>query len=161
MMANENPPLEYQCRPCVGKNVKEYNSTRFIKLGTGKGAISHVVEPIEAAKQKSDVVFVPINASNKLYDFAYRDSDSGIFRVFQTTLKQSHSANANNIKSLESQVGGATKLVLYYLVPSARFPVFVTDKVDPTKEGVKCKIFHVSIPDPTQSSNLERPRRMI
>jgi hypothetical protein len=84
---------------------------------------------VEAAREKSSVVFYSGDPSYQLIDFVYQKD--GIFYAFQATLGRKHDAKVKNIKKLAEAVGGPQFLHLYYLVPHFNFNHFKTNPVNP------------------------------
>jgi hypothetical protein len=110
-----------------------------------------VLDLVAVAAAKADIdskiLYCPANKSNALIDFLYKDEDQH-FHAFQVTLRHRHNAKVADIKQLENAVGDASKLSIYYAVPSEHFRSFVRDPVDPKGTGALCDIFHVVIPNP-------------
>jgi hypothetical protein len=153
--------FESYCRFLLGDNkVKKFkyrrngqkSSTSTMKLG-GCTRICLAVDPVaEALNQNQNVPFVIFHSTDrqyKLIDFLYKDR-SGHFHAFQVTLSEKHTANVKHIKRLEARVGGASKLSLYYLVPSEKYDVFKTKPVDPNVRVAKCNIWVVMIKPPNE-----------
>jgi hypothetical protein len=80
------------------------------------------------------VVFHSVKLSNRLIDFVYQDSD-GHFHAFQATLADTHSANVDDIATLEQMVGGHRRLLCTSWFTMSRFDEFVTMPVDPRGGG--------------------------
>ena len=154
MIADGNPPRQFEGRRCVGLSHPDYKKRLSLTLGTGNTEMRQVTDPMNSAISctRANVVFHPISPTNKLYDFLYKDS-RGHFHVFQATVGIKHSANANAIQKLEVKAGGASKVKFYFLVPSSTFPKFFTEPVDPKPHGSFTNIFHVSIPNPTDEQS--------
>jgi hypothetical protein len=86
-----------------------------------------------------------------LIDFLYKDEDQH-FHAFQVTLRPRHNAKVADIKQLENAVGDASKLSIYYAVPSEHFGTFVTAPVDPKEAGALCNVFHMVIRNPNDTA---------
>ena len=112
--------------------------------------IWQVDDIVEAAKKTQNVLFYSVNRVYDLIDFLYQDS-KGHFHIFQATTGLEHSANFEEIKQLEAQVGGWENLSIYYLVPGDRFNHFLINHVDLKNGGLKCAVWKVLIPDPDRN----------
>ena len=72
------------------------------------------------------------------------------FRGSGEKLKQS-GKKVKKKKSEDDRVADAEgKLTLYYLLPGEKFATFVTDPVNRRKNGARCNIKHVRIPNPSE-----------
>jgi hypothetical protein len=156
-----NRTFTFQCRSGVGMKHPDRLTVRSVLLG-GCGEIRSANDVVAAAKERSSVVFYPIDPAHKLIDFVYRDAADHV-HAFQVTLARTHSADVDHIRKLERQVGGNPRMLsLYYLVPDIVFDRFVTRPVDPRNpgggiEGATCNIYHVSIPNPNSLTEEEPP----
>ena len=143
--------VELQSHKCAGMRGRKprYEEIKTIMLGGCKN-IQLSPDVVNSAKRNRNVLVHSTNPNNKpFFDFMYQD-ESNHFHAFQATIAQKHDAKVENIKQLETLVGGAQKLPSYFLVPGDIFHKFVTNPVNSSKEG-GWSICHVMVPDPNAS----------
>jgi hypothetical protein len=124
-------------------------SSARLHLG-GCGKVALVEDPVEAAKNTANVVFHSTKPNYPLIDFVYMD-ESGHFHAFQATVSPSHDASIDQIRKLQTQVGGGQNLSIYYIMPEFVFSKFVTRPANPKGDGkdILCNIWKVSIEKPS------------
>jgi hypothetical protein len=156
LLMTKKEAIPLRCRANVGEKNVEYKShpTKLLGGCTGIRLVLDLVEAVAAAKAEngSKILLCPANKLNPLIDFLYKDEEQH-FHVFHVTLRRRHDAKVPDIKQLENAVGDASKLSIYYAVPSEHFGTFVTDPVDPKEAGALCDIFHVMIPNPNDTAD--------
>jgi hypothetical protein len=146
----------FLCRPCGGKKDGKYkvHPTKLLGGCTEIRLVSDLFEAVAAAKAEtgSKILFSPANKSYPLIDFLYKDEEQH-FHAFQVTIEKSHDTKVRDIKELEDAIGDASKLSIYYAVPSENFPTFVTDPGEPKRQGALSNVFHVMIPNPNDEDD--------
>jgi hypothetical protein len=138
----------YHCRKCGGEKDRNHR-TKLLGGCTEIRLVSDLFEAVAASKAEtgSQILFYPANKSFPLIDFLYKDKKRH-FHAFQVTLGRSHDPQVRDIKELEDAIGDASRLSIYFAVPSEHFPSFVTVPRDPKRAGALSNVFHVMIPNP-------------
>jgi hypothetical protein len=97
------------------------------------------------------VLFHSLSTRYPLIDCIYTDAN-GLINAVQITIGNTHSINDNDIKKLHEAYGTASKLNLYYFVPSDRYDTFKTSSI-PTYDNSNFCVYVVSVPDPNKTKN--------
>mmetsp|Transcript_20683 Transcript_20683/g.47963 ORF Transcript_20683/g.47963 Transcript_20683/m.47963 type:complete len:194 (+) Transcript_20683:1-582(+) len=109
--------------------------------------VSNMVETVRTDQTQLNLYYSK-DESEELIDMIYR-VDGG-FEAIQSTVRKSHDASPDKIRSLKTKLGlGENEtLKIFYAVPSPRFAHFVTDPVNPLLDQPdlgNVSIFHLCI----------------
>jgi hypothetical protein len=125
---------------------EKYNNVSNVTLGDCT-EIRMVDDIINAAKEHPMILFHSTDPRHPLYDFMYHNSTDGTFHAFQATIGKTHPAKEAGLKDLRNELG-TSSLDLYYLVREECFKEFVTSPVEPAKDDIHTRIWHMVIPNP-------------
>lgn len=131
------------------KNEKKNYRHVAITVGSSRSVlrVSNMVETVRTDQTQLNLYYSK-NESEELIDMIYR-VDGG-FEAIQSTVRKSHDASPDKIRSLKTKLGlGENEtLKIFYAVPSPRFAQFVTDPVNPLLDQPdlgNVSIFHLCI----------------